>query len=614
MDSQLAHHTSFFQPPKSFLSILEEDKDLSVPASTKLGCTLGPQTRSVEILERLLQAGMTIARFDFSWGSMEYHQETLDNLRVAMRNTKRLCCTMLDTMGPEIIVLNRPEAPISLNAGQTLTLTCDKSVQASATVLPISYPTLAGTGLAPGSQVFVGQYLFTGSETSSVYLTVQEVRGDEAVCTCNNSCVLEGLALTVHIAHMRNEAPILADTDLAAIRQWGSANKIDYVSVSFTRNAADMAVVRQVLDSCGLHQTRMMAKIENLEGILNSDEIIEVSDSVLMSRGNLGICLDAEKMFLAQKKLLRACNLAGKPVMVTRVVDTMTDAPRPTRAEATDVANLVLDGADGILLGSETFRGKYPVQTVQTVLAICKQSELCFDNQSYYRSLMEYFGCYTLHPNLGKREALASSAVRAAAKINAALIIVFTVTGQTARLVAKYKPASPILTVVCGDPHEAKAHNNDRYSSAGQDRSSSDGSSGGDKDETALPQSQPDEQVVCPDIKSDGLKWTLMGEVQARQCLLYRGVLPIMADPDFALPGGAILDYAISYAKQVGMVRSGDKVVVSQCPRTGYSDVMEEAGVVKLITVDDHIMPSPVRFNHPLFVIGSMDPLMKHQD
>ncbi|GIL59097.1 hypothetical protein Vafri_14039 [Volvox africanus] len=365
---------------------------------------------------------------------------------------------------------------------------------------------------------------------------------------------------------MRNEAPILADTDLAAIRQWGSANKIDYVSVSFTRNAADMAVVRQVLDSCGLHQTRMMAKIENLEGILNSDEIIEVSDSVLMSRGNLGICLDAEKMFLAQKKLLRACNLAGKPVMVTRVVDTMTDAPRPTRAEATDVANLVLDGADGILLGSETFRGKYPVQTVQTVLAICKQSELCFDNQSYYRSLMEYFGCYTLHPNLGKREALASSAVRAAAKINAALIIVFTVTGQTARLVAKYKPASPILT------------------------------------------------VVCPDIKSDGLKWTLMGEVQARQCLLYRGVLPIMADPDFALPGGAILDYAISYAKQVGMVRSGDKVVVSQCPRTGYSDVMEEAGVVKLITVDDHIMPSPVRFNHPLFVIGSMDPLMKHQD
>ncbi|GLC56042.1 hypothetical protein PLESTB_001058300 [Pleodorina starrii] len=563
MDSKLAHHTSFFHPPRSFLSILEEDKDLSVPASTKLGCTLGPQTRSVEVLEQLLTAGMTVARFDFSWGSMDYHQETLDNLRVAMRNTKRLCCTMLDTMGPEIIVLNRPEAPISLNAGQTLTLTCNKSASASANVLPISYPSLAGTGLAPGSQVFVGQYLFTGSETSSVYLTVQEVRGDEAVCTCNNSCVLEGLALTVHISNMRNEAPILADTDIAAIRQWGSVNKIDYVSVSFTRGAADVAVVRQLLDSAGLNQTRIMAKIENMEGLINSAEIMEAADAVLLSRGNLGICLDAEKMFLAQKKLLRACNLAGKPVMVTRVVDTMTDAPRPTRAEATDVANLVLDGADGILLGSETFRGKYPVQTVQTVLAICKQAELCFDNQSYYRSLMEYFGCYTLHPNLGKREALASSAVRAAAKINAALIIVFTVTGQTARLVAKYKPASPILT------------------------------------------------VVCPDIKSDGLKWTLMGEVQARQCLLYRGVLPIMADPDFSLPGGAILDYAISYAKQVGMVKSGDKVVVSQCPRTGYSEVMEEAGVVKLITVDDHVLPSMMRANHPLFVIGSMDPMPK---
>ncbi|PNH00103.1 Pyruvate kinase, cytosolic isozyme, partial [Tetrabaena socialis] len=143
---------------------------------------------------------------------------------------------------------NLPEHPISLAAGQTLTLTCNTTVAASETVLPISYPSLAGTGLAPGSQVFVGQYLFTGSETSSVYLTVQEVRGDEAVCTCNNTCVLEGLALTVHISHMRNEAPILAETDTAALRQWGAANRIDYVSVSFTRHAADIAVVRELLD------------------------------------------------------------------------------------------------------------------------------------------------------------------------------------------------------------------------------------------------------------------------------------------------------------------------------------------------------------------------------
>ncbi|KAG2488957.1 hypothetical protein HYH03_012576 [Edaphochlamys debaryana] len=565
---------------------------------------------------------------------MDYHQETLDNLRVAMRNTKRLCCTMLDTMGPEIIVLNRPDAPISLTAGQTITLTCNKTVPASATVLPISYPSWVGTGLAPGSQIFVGQYLFTGSETSSVYLTVQEVRGDEAICTCNNTCVLEGLALTVHIAHMRNEAPILADTDLAAIRQWGAANRIDYVCVSFARNAADIASVRAVLDSCGLDQTRIMAKIENLEGLTHSPELIECSDAVLLSRGNLGICLDPEKMFLAQKKLLRACNLAGKPCVVTRVVDTMTEAPRPTRAEATDVANLVLDGADAIVLGSETFRGKYPVDTVKTVLAICKQAENCFDNQSYYRSLMDYFGCYTISPNLGKREALASSAVRAAEKISAALIIVFTVTGQTARLVAKYKPASPILTVVCSDPHAAKAHNNDRYSASGGGAplglspsvrepaaaAAAAPAAAAPAEDKAVAAARgpipflpaiPLPQVVCPDIRSDGLKWTLMGEVQARQCLLYRGVMPIMADPDFSLPGGAILDYAIAYAKQAGMVKSGDKVVVSQCPRTGYSDVMEEAGVVKLITVDDHHLPGMTFNNHPLFVIGSMDPLTK---
>lgn len=553
---------TFFEPPKSILNCLEEDKDLRVPASTKMGCTLGPESRSVEVLEKLLRAGMTVARFDFSWGTLAYHQESLNNLRTAQRNTRLLCCTMLDTMGPEIIVLNRPEHPISLQAGQTLTLTCNKTAQASSSVLPISYPTLAGTGLAPGSQVFVGQYLFTGSETTSIYLTVQEVRGDEALCTCENSCVLEGLALTVHVSNMRNEAPILSDTDITAIQQWGTLNKVDYISVSFCRSAADIDLVRKLLDDCGLVQTKIMAKIENKEGLTNASEIIERSDSVLFSRGNLGICIEPEKMFLAQKTLLRACNLAGKPSFVTRVVDTMTDAPRPTRAEATDVANLVLDGADGILLGSETFRGKYPVQTVQTVLAICKQAEKCFDHQGYYRSLMEYFGCYTLFPHLGKREALASSAVRAAAKINAALIIVFTVTGQTARLVAKYKPASPILT------------------------------------------------VVCPDIKSDGLKWTLMGDVQARQCLLCRGVLPVMADPDVSLPGGAILDYAIAYAKSVGLARSGDKVVVSQCPRTGYSDVMEEAGVVKLITVDDVDLPGGGgNAEQPLMLIGSVDHL-----
>lgn len=598
----------FFEPKGSLQSILEEDRTDLQFVSTKLGCTLGPQSRSVEVLEQLLLAGMTVARFDFTWGAIEYHQETLNNLRTAMRNTKRLCCTMLDTMGPEIIVLNRPESmSIQLEAGQTLTLTSNRSVPASSTVLPISYPSLAAAGLQPGTQVFVGQYLFTGSETSSAYLTVQEVRGEEAICTCNNSCVLEGLALTAHIANFKNTAPVLSDSDVEAISKFAVVNKIDYISLSFVRNAADVAYCRELLEKLGLGQTKIMAKIENHEGLIAAAEIIEASDSVLFSRGNLGICLDAEKMFLAQKHLIRACNLAGKPCMVTRVVDTMTDMPRPTRAEATDVANLVLDGADGILLGSETFRGKFPVDTVRTVLAICKQAERSFDSHTFYRSLMEYFGCYTLHPNLSKREALASSAVRAAAKINAALIIVFTVTGNTARLVAKYKPTQPILTVVCADPSQAVSNHRDRYSTSGQ-RFSHSGQN--------LAAAAEAQEVVCPDIRSDGLKWSLMGDVQARQCLLCRGVVPIMADPDFSLPGGAILEYAIAYAKAVGLVRAGDKVVISQCPRTGYSDVMEEAGVVKLITVDDtddQSMRGGANFKQPLFVIGSADNLQKVQ-
>ncbi|MEW5309186.1 MAG: hypothetical protein WDW38_001091 [Sanguina aurantia] len=486
---------------------------------------------------------MAVARFDFSYGTMEYHQQTLDNLKLAQQQSSKLCAVMLDTMGPEIIVLNRCDSLINIVAGQTITLSCNSTLPASSTVLPISYPTLLHTGIQPGASIFVGQYLFTGSETSSVYLTVQEIHGDNAVCVANNSCILEGLQLTVHISTMKNEAPILSEYDVQAISKWGLRNRIDYVSLSFCRSAADVAACRGLLDRCGLKQTLIMAKLENLEGLTNYKEILDVADLILFSRGNLGICLDPEKVFLSQKLLLRECNLAGKPVFVTRVVDTMTDAPRPTRAEATDVANLVLDGTDGILLGSETFRGKYVIQTMNTVLAICKQAEKCFDQGEYYRSLMEYFGAYTANPNMSKAEALASSAVRAADKINAALIIVFTVTGRTARLVAKYKPAQKILT------------------------------------------------LVVPSLNSDGLKWHWTGDYQARQCLAVRGCVPISVDANVGSEAGKILNYAIEYAKAHGLVKVGDTVVVSQCPRHTDSSVMQEAGVVKLVTVTEQALP-----------------------
>lgn len=572
-----------FRPPSTLASILEADAVFNVPPSTRMACTLGPESRTVEVLEALLQSGMTIARFDFSFGTREYHQETLQNLKTAMHNTKRLCGVMVDTMGPEIVVVNRPsDCDISIEAGQTITLTCDKSVKASSSVLPISYPTLAGSGIQPGAAVFVGQYLFTGSETSSVYLTVQSIEGDSAVCICNNTCKLTGIHLTVHVADLKNTSPILSDEDLRYMELWAKPNNIDFVSLSFCRSSQDVVDCRAVLDRLGLISTQILAKIETREGLVNFDEILAAADGLIFSRGNLGICLDPEKVFLAQKMVLKACNMAGKPVLVTRVVDTMTEAPRPTRAEATDVANLVLDGADGILLGSETFRGKYPVNTVKTVLAICRQAEHCFDSYQWYTALMESLGAFTLLPRMSKAEATASSAVRAAGKVGAALIIIFTVTGRTARIVAKYRPKQPILTVCVDFDDMLRAEHRDSLYELQQLVNVANAAGG--------PQ-QP--EVVTPTLVSDGLKWTCTGEGQARQCLLYRGCLPITADPSIGSPDGAILHYAVEKARNMGLVKSGDKVVVCQCPRSNMPGPMAEAGVFKIMTVDEDLTLAP---------------------
>lgn len=486
---------------------------------------------------------MSIARFDFSYGDQQLHQTSIDNLRKASKATRTLCATMMDTLGPEIVVTNRPSEPIKLEAGQTVLLTCDGSKQASSSTLPIAYPSLAGTGILPGRSVFVGQYLFTGSESTSAYLTVQQVDASDmsAVCVVQNSCVLEGVQLTVHIGNMKNTAPILSESDKQALLQFGKPNKIDFVALSFTRCAQDVKDARAHLDKIGMRETKIIAKIENMEGLVNYCEIMEHCDVMLLSRGSMGNCVDPEKMFLAQKMLLRECNLAGKPVYVTRVVDTMTDAPRPTRAEATDVANLVLDGADGIVLGSETFRGKFAVACADTVLAICRQAELCFDSFAYYQSVMDFAGYHSINPDISKTEALATAAVRAATKLQAALIVVFTVTGRTARLIAKYRPQQPILT------------------------------------------------VVVPRLSTNGLKWHCTGDFVARQCLQYRGVLPVCADPSLGSPDGAILKAALHEANKRGLIRGGDRVVVSQCPRINERfQVMAEAGVVKILTISDN--------------------------
>ncbi|XP_061340212.1 pyruvate kinase 1, cytosolic-like isoform X2 [Gastrolobium bilobum] len=519
------------EEPIRMVSILEPSKPSFFPAMTKIVGTLGPKSRSVDVISGCLKAGMSVARFDFSWCDPDYHQETLENLKSAVKTTKKLCAVMLDTVGAEMQVVNKSEKSISLQADGQVVLTPDQGQEASSQILPINFDGLAKS-MKKGDTIFVGQYLFTGSETTSVWLEVAEVAGHDVVCTIKNSATLTGALFTLHASQIHIDLPTLSEKDKEVIRTWGVKNKIDFLSLSYTRHAEDVRQAREFLSELGdLSQTQIFAKIENVEGLTHFDEILQEADGIILSRGNLGIDLPPEKVFFFQKSALYKCNMAGKAAVLTRVVDSMTDNLRPTRAEATDVANAVLDGSDAILLGAETLRGLYPVETISTVGKICAEAEKVFNQDLYFKKTVKFVGEPMTH-----LESIASSAVRAAIKVKASIIICFTSSGRAARLIAKYRPTMPVLS------------------------------------------------VVIPRLETNQLKWNFSGAFQARQSLIVRGLFPMLADPrhpaeSTSATSESILKVALDHGKASGVIKSHDRVVVFQ--KVG------DASVVKIIELED---------------------------
>ncbi|GMJ02940.1 hypothetical protein like AT3G52990 [Hibiscus trionum] len=519
------------EEPIRMASILEPSKDSFFPALTKIVGTLGPNSRSVDVISGCLKAGMSVARFDFSWHDPEYHQETLENLMTAVKLTKKLCAVMLDTVGPELRVVNKNGQAISLTEDSTVVLTPEEGKEATSELLPVNFDGLSKV-VKKGDTIFIGQYLFTGSETTSAWLEVSEVKGNDVVCVIKNSATLTGALFTLHASQMCIDLPTLSDKDKKFISSWGVQNKIDFLSLSFTRHAEDVRHAREFLSKFGdLHQTQIFAKIENAEGLHQFDEILQEADGIILSRGNLGIDLPPEKVFLFQKAALYKCNMVGKPAVVTRVVDSMTNNLRPTRAEATDVANAVLDGSDAILLGAETWRGLYPIETISTVGRICAEAEKAFNQDMYFKKTVKHVGEPMSH-----LESIASSAVRAAIKVKASVIICFTSSGKAARLIAKYRPTMPVLS------------------------------------------------VVIPRLKTNQLKWSFSGVFEARQSLIVRGLFPMLADPrhpaeSTSATNESVLKVALDHGKASGVIKSHDRVVV--CQKVG------DASVVKIIELED---------------------------
>ncbi|KAK8562016.1 hypothetical protein V6N12_049071 [Hibiscus sabdariffa] len=511
------------EEPIRMTSILEPSKDSFFPALTQIVGTLGPKSRSVEVISGCLKAGMSVARFDFSWHDPEYHQETLENLKAAVKLTKKLCAVMLDTVGPELRVVNKSGQAISLTADSTVILTPDEGKEATSELLPINFDGLS-KAIKKGDTIFIGQYLFTGSETTSAWLEVTEVKGNDVVCVIKNSATLTGALFTLHASQMCINLPTLTDKDKKFISTWGVQNNIDFLSLSFTRTAEDVRQAREFLSKLGdLYQTQIFAKIENAEGLNQFDEILQEADGIILSRGNLGIDLPPEKVFLFQKAALYKCNMVGKPAVVTRVVDSMTNNLRPTRAEATDVANAVLDGSDAILLGAETWRGLYPVESISTVGRICAEAEKVFHQDMYFKKTVKHVGEPMTH-----LESIASSAL----SLNLFLIEL----DFLRRLIAKYRPTMPVLS------------------------------------------------VVIPRLKTNQLKWSFSGAFEARQSLIVRGLFPMLADPrhpaeSTSATNESVLKVALDHGKASGVIKSHDRVVV--CQKVG------DASVVKIIELGD---------------------------
>ncbi|XP_043702278.1 pyruvate kinase 2, cytosolic-like isoform X1 [Telopea speciosissima] len=517
------------EEPVRLASVLTSSKPNFLPSLTKIVGTLGPKSRSVKVIEGCLNAGMSVARFDFSGFDGTYHQETLDNLRTAVENVNKLCAVMLDTVGPELRICNNNGNPIELKVDGHVTITPDVCREPSAEVLPVNYAGLAET-VKKGDTIFLGQYLFTGSETTSVWLEVLETKGPDVICLVKNTATLAGFIFTMHVAQVHINLATLTDIDKKVISTWGSHNNVDFISLSYTRHADDVRELRAFLKTQNLHETQIFAKVENVEGLKHFDEILQEADGIILSRGNLGIDLPPEKVFLFQKSAVHKCNISGKPAIITRVVDSMVENLRPTRAEATDVANAVLDGTDGILLGAETLRGLYPIETIQTVGRICFEAECVYNQGLNFKKIVKHVGEPMSHA-----ESVASSAVRAANKVKAAIIVVFTASGRAARLVAKYRPSVPVVA------------------------------------------------IVIPRLTKNSLNWTFSGTSQARQCLGVRGVYPILASPNVATSGRATeesgLKLALNHGKSVGLVKPNDQIVVFQ--------KIGDSSVVKIVELGD---------------------------
>jgi pyruvate kinase len=402
---------------------------------TKIVGTLGPATDAPGVLEALLAAGLNLVRLNFSHGKYDDHLRRLTELRRCEEASGRPVGVVVDIQGPKIRTGIMAQEPVNLVTGEIVILTAE-SILGTAERVPVVYPPLAQQ-LRPGMKVYL--------DDAQLELRVVAVDGPEVHCEVVNGGLLFSRK-GVSLPEVSVDLPAITEKDAADIR-WAVAHGADFLAASFVRQPEHVEEVRRLVKAEGGRQA-IIAKIEDPEGVANLDRIIAVSDAVMVARGDLGVSIPPEDVPVVQKEMIRKCNAAGKPVITaTQMLDSMIRNPRPTRAEVTDVANAIMDGTDAVMLSGETASGRYPVEAVKMMARVIRRTEevLPYD---------EWLGAQRV-TGASISDAISHATCQTAHDLGAAAIVTSTQSGATARLVARYRPESPVVAAT-PDPTVAR--------------------------------------------------------------------------------------------------------------------------------------------------------------
>ena len=399
---------------------------------TKIVCTLGPASQSEDVLRELILNGLNVCRFNFSHGSHEEHKGRIDMVKKVREELNKPIAILLDTKGPEIRTGNFADPEVLLEEGSEFTITMDEVV-GTKEICTVSYKGLADD-VKEGDSILIDDGL--------VGLRVKSVENGNIKCIVENSGIVKNHK-GVNVPGVKINLPAITPKDISDI-EFGIEEGIDMIAASFVRKASDVLAIREILEKNNAGDVLILSKIENQEGVENIDEILQVSDGIMVARGDLGVEIPTEEIPIVQKMIIKKCNELAKPVITaTQMLDSMIRNPRPTRAEVTDVANAIYDGTDAIMLSGETAAGKYPVEAVKVMASIAKRIEQTLD---YDRMLKEKGS-----KNVTVTDAISHATCTTAVDLNASAIITSTSSGYTAKMVSKFRPQAPIIAATSNE-------------------------------------------------------------------------------------------------------------------------------------------------------------------